>query len=889
MKKKYIYIALLFVVTLVFGLSGCSTKKNTWTRRNYHNLAAHYNAYFNGNEALKTAKKDISLVHVDDYSEVLDVFRLATDAEAAVAIPNLERSIQKASLVIHKHSMFFNKKENVRWVYHSYMMVGKSHFYKHDYLMAQQSFQFVASRYKNEEVRWDAMMWQALTNIQEEEFDEARTQLDAVQNKANQGRVSTHVEELLPIVYAELFVKQKNYSAAVKPLEKAIATRPKKDMRSRLYFILGQIHQHLEHGAEAVDAYQKCIKLNPVYQMDFNARINMAKNFNAKEGGSREIKKELMKMLKDPKNKEFQDQIYFALAEIELKEKNRSEAKNYLRESVKTSVSNNKQKAFSSLQLADMLFEEKSYQNAQAYYDSTVMFMPKTYPGYAQLKEKNTILTELVAHLITIQSQDSLQRIAKMSEGQRNKLIQNLIAAEIERERAEAEAERIRKQNMMNALMDKNEMQSVTSKGSAKWYFYNSNNVSKGIATFQNKWNGRPLEDNWRISNKESLSFGEDSEEMDNVENKDSLKEVSLKERKTPEFYLKNIPLTKEMMDSSNLMIENAFFKLGLIYKEKLLNYSKSIDSFEDLLKRFEKTEHRPESYYYLYQNYNVKDAAYDAKYYKDLLIKDFPDSDYAKILSDPDYYKKLQKESDKAKDYYKEVYGQYGQGKYKEVYKNAGNAMKTLEMSNNQEAQFAILQALAVGKTSDTTSFIGALEKVSGAYSETEAGELAVAITNRLREGMRSAKNNEVEAGKENGKEGSGAKTNSIIEEETIYVFNKKENHMFLCIVDISKQNLNNYKKTIDNHNSTYFAAENLKVSSIPLNRNLIMIGVSTFPSKKKSLDYSNTLKHNKLLYGYLLKTGGNFFSISDGNYARLYKSKDIEGYKKFFKRYYK
>jgi tetratricopeptide (TPR) repeat protein len=873
-------------------MSACSTKKNTWASRNYHNLAAHYNAYFNGNEALKKAKKDIAIAHVDDYSEVLNVFQLATQQTASASLPDLERSIQKASLVIHKHSMEFNKKEYVKWVYESYQMIGKAHFYKHDYLLAKQNFQFVATRYKIETIRYDAMMWNAMALIQEEEYDDARTLLDAVQNRVNQNRTSDDVVKMLPMVYAELYIKQKNYSAAVEPLRKAIKHNRKKNTRSRLYFILGQVLQEIGNSAESIEAYQRCIKLNPAYEMDFNARINMAKNYQAKDGGSRDIKRELFKMLKDPKNEEFRDQIYFVLAEVELKEKNRAQAKTFLKESVRTSVVNNKQKAFSSLQLAELYFEDKSYQAAQAYYDSTVLFMPQDYPGFDDLKERKDVLTELVVHLVTIQTQDSLQRIANMSEGQRNKVIQGLIAAEIERERQEAEAERQRQINMMRAQQESNEMQSVTQQGAAKWYFYNPSMVSKGIGIFQNKWEGRKLEDNWRISNKQSMSFGDDVDGDDEDSKQDSIQKKIAKDKKTPEFYMKDLPLTKEMMDSSNRMIEDAYFGLGVIYKDKLTNDDKAIESFEDLLKRFELTKYRPQAYYYLYQSYNFKNQTYDAKYYKDLLIKNFPESQYAKILNDPDYYKKLEEEGNKAKNRYGELYSLYAQGKYEEVFKQTTQAMKTLEMSKQQKAQFAMLKALSLGHTSDTIYFIGALETVRNDYPGTDVDTLAGLIVERLREGMRKAKegNGQEVTGNDSGDgKGNGSSSSKGSTEETIYVYKAEETHMFIVVVDISTQKLNNYKIALDNHNKTYFAPEGLKVNSIPLNRNQVLVSVSNFSNKEKAIEYFNTLKHNKVLYGYLLNTGNNFFTIGDDNYKRLYRTKDIDSYKKFYNRYYK
>ena len=51
-KRTNIIVTMGCVIALLL-LSGCSTKKNTLTRRMYHNLTSHYNIYFNGDMAIK--------------------------------------------------------------------------------------------------------------------------------------------------------------------------------------------------------------------------------------------------------------------------------------------------------------------------------------------------------------------------------------------------------------------------------------------------------------------------------------------------------------------------------------------------------------------------------------------------------------------------------------------------------------------------------------------------------------------------------------------------------------------------------------------------------------------------------------------------------------------
>ena len=892
MKIRHLHILIVLGLIGILSVSSCSTKKNKWNRRVFHNITSHYNAYFNGNEALKEAVKEIATAHKDDYTEVLEVFQLGTNADALASVPKLDRTITKASIVIHKHSMYFKKKEEVKWVYYSYLMMAKAKFYKHEYGTAKQVFQYITTKYPKENVKEEALLWIALIESIQENYNKSISLLDGIKGKINKGQISKDAYIMLPKVYADVYLRQKNYAAAIPYLKESVNRAKKKADQARSVFILAQVEQKLLKLKPAVQHYLLVLKKNPTYIMDFNARMNMASCYEG--GDSRVVIKQLKKMLKSIKNEEYQDQIYYALAEIALKEKDKPLAISYLKLSVQKSINNEKQKAFSALKLAEIYFDEEKYLNAQSYYDSTMLFLPKNYPDYNKLKYRKDVLTELVDNLIIIQTEDSLQLLANMSERKRNSVIDGYIKDKIEEDKRTAKLERERQEQLQflaeNRQTEK-QMQKVTQKGAPKWYFYNPNSVSSGFAEFTAKWGKRKLVDNWRLSDKTIVDFsGEEEEDDDNMSDSSSTtNEVATTSNpKTRDYYLQDVPLTAQLMDSSNARIEQSLFEAGIIYKEKLQNKTKALETFDEILRRFPNGKYTDQVYYNLYRIYINEGNRGDAAFYKKKLINDYPESEYTKILLDPDYFKKLLQEANKVKILYKETYQLYTAKKYTQVQEKCALAKLDYPDNDKELAKFEMLNALCVGNSRDTAAFIAALQIVINDFPTSEVKPIAVEIIASLQK-----KKEEVKEGGEgaNAEQSQGEEqSNSTIAKnnETIFVHNASETHMFLVLADKRVVKISELKNRLSDHDKKYFGTENLTVSAIPINENILLIGVSNFKDEAAAKAYLNTTKRNSLLYILLKKNGGNFFIISEGNYTRLYRSKDLEGYRKFYAKLY-
>ena len=118
---------ILFTLSALLLVS-CSTKKNTMTRRLYHNLTAHYNAYWNGKQSIKEGEAELYRTVKDNYTFILPVFNYGAKEQAVSINPQMDRAIEKGSKVVQKHSMFFNNREYVQWIDDSYLMIGQAYF-----------------------------------------------------------------------------------------------------------------------------------------------------------------------------------------------------------------------------------------------------------------------------------------------------------------------------------------------------------------------------------------------------------------------------------------------------------------------------------------------------------------------------------------------------------------------------------------------------------------------------------------------------------------------------------------------------------------------------------------------------------------------------------------
>ncbi len=837
-------------------------------------------------DLMRQGIKDYDAQMKDNFSLVLPVYNFG-DKSGNKAANFSDNAIKKASKTIQKHSMFFNHKEYCKWIDDAYMLIGKAYFYKKDYGMARRTFEFVIKTYNDNDIKYDAMYWLAMANFQMGDFNRGEPMLDMLLNKINKGEAPSKYEEKVNLAYANSFILQKNYEAAVPYLNRALELNPKVKMKTRIYFILGQIYQKQEDPERAAAMYTEVLKHSSPYEMEFNAKINLAQCYTNKSTDRDYIVKKLKKMLKDEKNIEFQDQIYYSLAQISLTDRDTTMAIHYLGKSVSTSKNNNYQRAISALELADIYFSFPDYTMAQAYYDSTMQFLPPDFANYKALKKKTETLTDLVMQLQLISREDSLQALAIMPEDQRNKVIDKIISQYIAEEVKKQQSEQTKQQNQMFATQE--DKSTTTSSSQGRWYFYNAATLASGFSTFAKKWGRRKLEDNWFLTDKAitmpAVEQPVDTSQAAVARGSDTTAgkkpEPKITNPKDRRFYTKDIPFTPAKVTASNKKIMDAYYKAGFIYIEGLNDYGHSIESFETLLQKYPDFAGKAQTYYELYILYSELKNDPKSDYYKNLLLTAYPETDYAKLLINPNYYKELASRKSESSKLYEVTYKAFQNQQYYMVISNAAEAHTKYKSDTALLPRFDYLRALSLGKIEVADSMIVALNKIQKEYPKSPVSALAQEVMTSL--------TSPAGKGGQPGTNPADSASAVLIAAESIYKFDSTAVHFYILIVNNSKVDVNALKIKIADFNSKLHDLDGLEVNSLLFDNNLEMVTVSNFDNAGTAMQYLLSIRDSRYIFTKL-ETAGDYsdFVISVSNYPVLYKSKDIAKYQKFFDKKY-
>ena len=884
-KSNFIKYLVLFVLIT----SGCSTKKNTLLTRSFHNLTSKYNVFFNANLSYENGLNKVERSHKDDYTRILPVFIYCDEKIARSVAPEMNRTIEKASKLINRHSItekpkkkknkklskkekdFLNKNEYTKWIDDAYLLLGKAHFHKHDFYPAIETFSYIVKEYSDNKIKFEALIWLSRTYIELKNYRDAKNILDQLDGDEEFPEDYKHDYLLTSVHY---FLQQNKYDDAIPLLRSTVNKEPKKSKKARYYYILAQINESRKNFEDASYNYGEVVKLNPAYEMSFNARINRARLYDVSLTGSKEIKKELEKMLKDDKNIEYQDQIYYALANINLKEDQKELALENFKLSVKYSVSNDNQKAISFLAIADYYFTQPEYKMAQAYYDSAVSFLDDDFPNYTIIFNKSKSLNELVENLDIVEREDSLQRIAMMEKPERDQFILDLI------EKVKQEEERSLEEEQQTALLQGEQARQPNAPTSGKWYFYNPLTLGIGQSEFTKIWGRRKLEDNWRRKNKTTMSFT-DEDNLATTEDTAS----SQFNNKQPEYYLQDLPLNDSLIKISNDNIAQALFNMAQVYKEKLKDYEQSIQIFKDMNERFPENENALSSYYYLYLLNKEIENASAAEYYKRLIASSYPDSQYASILTNPNYFKEIEEKENEIKNFYNTTYEYYLKNNYDVVITNYYYA-DSVYSDSELMPKFQYLKTLVSGKTKEIEEFEKELEELIKKYPESEVKQEAENIIAYINRDDESEGEKEEESAFGDDEDKESEVTDEMAEE--IYEVNKRSTHFYMIIVENRKTDINQIKFGIANFNIDYFSTVEFNVSNALLNDEFQFVTVKSFKNKNQSMNYFESITEFGEFLGSLDDKSYRHFVISSENYVKFYKDKDINKYNRFFKKNY-
>jgi len=891
-----------FLFILVLLVYGCSTKKNTSLTRFYHGLTTKYNILFNGTESYKEGLKTYEDSYTDDYSKILPIFIYGDEQLASSVKPGMDRTIEKSIKSIKLHSItskpeqgkgamsqkdkdFYNKNEYNAYIDDSYLVMGKAFFYQADYGSAIRIFDYIIKQFEDEETKYLAYNWLVRSNVELKDFREAQNIIDFLMSDMDYPEKLNYQ---LNLTLADFYLKQQRFSEAEPYVGEAVLLVKKKKEKLRLTFIHAQLNEELENYKQASEIYGAVIKMNPPYEMAFNAKIKRASLFTGgKSIGS--IKSELLDMLKDDKNIEYQDQIYYALGELEMKDNKANQAIEYYLLSAKTSISNTNQKALTFLALANIYFDKTAYVDAQAYFDSAVVSLDSDFPGYRELAVRNQYLSKLVTNLNVVSNQDSLQMVAKMSEQERNDFIKTLIQNLREKEAKELEQKRARELAEMQGLNTGSRPRNSATE-SGKWYFYNPSAKSFGQPEFKRRWGTRKLEDNWRRKNKQVMGieqFTETDLTDDVVDKKSGLDD------KSPEYYMVDLPLTDSAMQVSNKMIQAALYNIGEVYRNNLKDYPLALDSYKELTERFSEGEYKVPAYYSMYKVYSTQGETTQAEVYKNMIIRNYPDSRYAKVLVDPDYFKEFEKEEQARKDYYETTLEFYKQNKFNDVVTRCDVALKKYS-DESYLSKYKYLKALATGKIYGTSVLKKELEKIVAEFNDDPISIEAERILASIQENqfknitdINFAENTETQLSSEINKEEFIQET--IEEIEKMYTYSPEDEHC-LAIVISKQSDINQLKFNIINFNLDYYIQESYDLENKEFNDFFSIITIRQFKNEEEGLGYYKKFETEKEnIFRDIKNTEYQYFIITDNNLTKLANEKIVRNYLIFYNKNYK
>ena len=873
-----------FIIPLF--LWGCSAQKNTGISRAYHNLTAKYNVLFNGNESFKKGLEKIDAEFKDDYSEILFIFNYAGKDAVILSSSDMDRTIKKCSKLITLHSItakpkvrdnknlttdqreFFSKKEYNLFVDDAYLLMGKAHFYKQEYSLASEIFKRLINDFKNQPVIYETQLWLARLSIETGQYMDASEILVMLLNNAS------FPKKLLPDLYptyADYSLKQKDYLKSINFLEKTLEVEKRKKVLTRYLYILAQLYEKTGDLKRASDYYQQVIKMNPDYEMAFNAHINRALAYEQGFGQVEDIENELHKMLRDDKNSDYQDQIYYALGNLAAKEGNDEKALEYYAKSIEVNKGNDQQKVRSYLTVANLYYGVPDYPHAQAYYDSAVSNIEPDFPGYNALFTKSKSLTRLVTEINTVKLADSVLLLAKLPQDELN----SRINAIIEDERKKDEQVRLKQQEEQlnqqfgNETAARNYTKQQTTTTGTQWYFYNDAARSLGYSEFRLKWGNRRLEDHWQRASKAVMSFTPVAGEEGAIEVSETASPEATFSKMSREYYLINIPFTDSAVAATYKKVELALYNMGLIYKDDLKDYDKAIESFKTLIKRFPTSPYLLSSYYNLYGIAKDQNNQALIDYYKNIIISQFSESMYAKVLADPDYFKEIEKQEQAVRQYYEQTYGLFNAGNYNEVISRSDYALKTYP-GHALLPQFDYLGTLAKGKSIDRNIFRDNLTAIIARYPGTEiAGDARNIINYMDKEHPELKEAEEIKISKR------------------LYQLPSDSLHFFIYVLD-KKINTNQLVFNIINFNLDNFDNLNLIVEINSLNNSQNLILVKTFSNRQQVMKYLNAINSSAEILKDMPEVTIIPMAIAESNLKTLQEDKSVDRYLKFYNENY-
>ncbi len=670
------------------------------------------------------------------------------------------------------------------------------------------------------------------------------------------------------VAMAHLAVQEKDYEVAAQALDQAVERASNRGDKARYSFIQAQLYQEMGNSQGAYASYQDVVKLSQDYAMEFAARLNMAQNaYLSGQGSADDALANLERLLKDDKNLPYHDQIYYAMAGIELVRGNELVGVEYLEKSLSSGNSNRAQQTEAYYRLGMLFYAKEDYLTAKGYFDNTLSVMGPADERYLQTERLRNNLVDIANNLETIALQDSLLVISEMSPEEQAELAKQLY----EQRQAGVLTEggpgqdKFNRGNTVQVNMADARGRPATNGGAAlqrpsDFFAYDDRTMKRGEREFDRRWGDRPLEDNWRRRNRPDAGFGE-TEEAEVVD-------INLLTQEQIDQILADVPKDKGGQEAARLKIKKAMYELGRLYRDRLENNEKCVAILEELNERFPGHVHQLDSWYYLYLAYTDLNNSSKATEYREKILQKYPTSTYGQILQNPNYAQEFLDEERQLNRRYEEVYGMFEAGQFQAALSQSQVNISSLPGKHPLKPRYALLMAMSTGSTQGKDSYISELQKVIATYPSTPEEVRAKEILRLLG--------------------GAGASLPGQVSESTDkFKVGENELHYIIIVFDSDDIDLNQNKIKVSDYNRTYHSLDKLRISNVYLGQSndVPVLVLRRFKDKAAAMSYYDGVEKNAQDFINANEVDFQMFPITQSNYREVLRNRSVEGYDVFFR----
>ena len=764
-----IAVTLLLCTTFLFS---CSTSKNTAKTRWWHSFTARYNTYYNGNVAYIDASLEKEQGNHDNFTEMIPLYTVSNKNSKEIGKNNFDRAIEKSQKAIKLHSIkkkpewnksrkkterdveWLSRREYNPFLWKAWMLMGRSQFHKGAFDEATSTFSYMSRLYRTQPAIYGkARAWLAKCYIEQDLIYDAEDVIAKMKRDSMDWRAVKEWD----YTFADYYLHTERYEEAIPYLKKVIKHEMRRKQKAREWYLLGQVYAALGQKDNAYKAFRHVVRMNPPYELEFNARISMTEVMAG--GNPKKMVSKLKAMARSDKNKEYLDQVYYAMGNIYLSQRDTMAAIGAYEKGNEKATRGGIEKGVLLLHLGDLYWEKEKFSDAQRCYGTAIGMLDKDRKDYKQLDERSKVLDELVPFTEAVHLQDSLQTLAKLPEKERNEAIDRVIEALKKKEKeerdkqaeADAQAQVAQQQAVGNTNNTMNRATPIQNLGDTpkEWYFYNPMTVNQGKQIFQQQWGKRENVDNWQRVNKTVVASVEAVEEWTDEQRDsiaqaaiiaDSLKNIADSAQNDPhkrEYYLKDIPFTEEQVAASNLIIMDGLHHSGVIFKDKLDNLRLGEKQLRRVTDQYSTYEQMDDVYYHLYLLYMRKGEPQMADVYLSKLKSDYPESQWTAILSDPYFVENARIGTHMEDSLYAATYEAFKANRFQEVKSNTDFSEKRFPMGANRD-KFIFIGGLSKLNDGNVNGCLTDMNTVVEKYPESSVSPLAGMIINGVKEGRK-------------------------------------------------------------------------------------------------------------------------------------------------------